>query len=139
MILASPAAFCLSSPVAAMSRRKQILATLLAVAVCVAFGNFLWGEVKLQNQMQDLDRFCATLKIQSSLGEVQTATAIRPGLHMILLDQTSEGNQVGSIYFDGGRWGCSVTFMKGRLTKRSFGAGNLARNSGEPPPKLKSW
>ncbi len=122
-----------------LDRRRKILITLLVVAVTVAFGNFIWGELKLQNQMQDLDRFCAKLKVHSSLGEVQTATAFAPGLHMILLDQTDEGGQVGSIYFDGGRWGCSVTFMKGRLVKRSFGSGNLARDVGEPQPKLKPW
>ncbi len=122
-----------------LTRRKKFLGAVFGVAVCVAIGNFLWGEIKLQNQMQALDRFCASLKVQSSLGEVQTSIAFAPGLHMILLDQSAEGNQVGSIYFDGGRWGCSVTFMKGRLVKRSFGSGNLARNSGEPPPKLKPW
>lgn len=120
--------------------RNKILGGLIAGIVLVTVASLLWGEVKFENQLRELDRFCAELKVQTSLTDIQTTLNFTPRLRMILLDQSSEGNQVGSIYFEGsGRWACSVSFAQGRLTQRSFGSHNLASDPGAPVEKLKPW
>jgi hypothetical protein len=119
--------------------RKAVMVALIIIIPCFA-GYFLWGEVQFENRLRELDQFCAELKVQTSLTEIQTTIGFSPRLHMILLDQSPDGEQIGSIYFDGsGRWACNVSFAQGRLIKRSYGSHNFASENGAPAERLKPW
>jgi hypothetical protein len=123
-----------------LSRLRNKILAFLAALCAVVIGYLLWSEMMNQNKLRDLDLFCANLKLQTPMSAIEISTTLSPGLRMILLDADENGTQIGSIYFEGsGRWACSVTFMRGRLTRKSYGSDNLARNRSERQEKLKPW
>ncbi|CAN5550664.1 hypothetical protein BH10BDE1_BH10BDE1_33210 [soil metagenome] len=106
--------------------------------VVVVLGYFTIVQLKFETKLDDLKKFCGSLKLQTSVDEVRDSTALASGLQMTLLESTPDGTQLGSIYFEGvGQGGCSISFMRGRLTQRIFFYG--AKDPTKPGERLKSW
>jgi hypothetical protein len=118
--------------------QKRILIYVSVGFVVAILGYFMIEQLKFESQLDDLKKFCGGLKVQSSLDEVQVAVAFAPGLRMTLLEPGPDGGQIGSVFFDGaGRGGCSVNFMRGRLTQKTFFFG--VQDPTKPGEKLKPW
>lgn len=118
--------------------QKRILIYVAIGLVVAVIGYFTIVQLKFETQLDDLKKFCGSLKLQSSVDEVRDSATLASGLQMTLLEATPDGTQLGSIYFDGvGQGGCSISFIRGRLTQRVFFYG--AKDPTKPGERLKSW
>ena len=105
---------------------------------------FLIDQIRFENQLSDLQKFCSQLQVQSPFNEVEGLVLLQPGLRLVMLDSDPEGTQRGGVYFkDVGGWVCSVSFVKGRLTEKRFITDSTSRGTlmkrGASTEKLKPW
>ena len=110
----------------------------------LALTYFLIDQIRFENQLSDLQRFCSQLKLQSPFNEVESLIQAEAGLSLVMLDSDPEGVQRGGVYFNGaGGWVCSVSFLKGRLTEKRFTTDSSSRGTlmkrDTPSEKIKPW